>query len=53
MKAAFDKLSPGKQREYTEYISSAKRDETKQKRIEKILPMIDAGIGLHDKYRNC
>jgi hypothetical protein len=24
-----------------------------QKRLAKILPMITAGIGLHDKYRNC
>ena len=36
-----------------ENIASAKRDATKQKRIEKVLPMIAAGAGLHDKYRNC
>ncbi len=41
----------GLQREYTDHIASAKRDETKQKRIEKILPMLVAGKGLHDKYR--
>lgn len=29
------------------------RDDTRQRRIEKILPMIVAGVGLHDKYRNC
>ena len=51
--AAFRKLTPGKQREYAEHIASAKRDATKQKRIVKVLPMITAGIGLHDKYRNC
>lgn len=51
--AAFRKLTPGRQREYAEHIASAKRDDTKQKRIERILPMIAAGIGLHDKYRNC
>lgn len=51
--AAYRKLTPGKQREYAEHVSSAKRDETKRKRIEKILPMITAGAGLHDKYRNC
>ncbi len=27
------------------------RDETKQRRIEKILPMIANGVGLNDKYR--
>jgi len=51
--AAFRRLTPGKQREYAEHIAAAKRDGTKQQRIEKILPMITAGIGLHDKYRNC
>ncbi len=51
--AAFRKLTPGKQREYAEHVASAKREDTKQKRIEKILPMITAGVGLHDKYRNC
>ena len=47
----FAELTPGKQREYAEYISSAKRDETKQKRLDKILPMIKSGVGLNDKYR--
>ena len=51
--AAFRELTPGKQREYAEHIVSAKRDDTQQKRIAKILPMITAGVGLHDKYRNC
>jgi len=51
--AAFRELTPGRQREYAEHIASAKRDETRKKRMDKILPMIVAGIGLHDKYRNC
>ena len=50
---AFEKLTPGKQREYAEYISDAKRDATKLSRIEKIIPMIEAGVGLNDKYKNC
>lgn len=50
--AAFAKLRKGLQREYAEYISSAKRDETKQKRLQKILPLITAGVGLNDKYRS-
>lgn len=50
-KSAFEKLTKGKQREYADYIAEAKRDETKTKRLEKILPMIASGIGLHDKYR--
>ena len=47
----FKKLHPGLQREYTEYIADAKREDTKLRRIGKILPMIRKGIGLHDKYR--
>jgi len=50
-KNGFAALRPGLQREYTDHVASAKREETKQKRIEKILPMIAAGKGLHDKYR--
>ena len=52
-KKAYEALTPGKQREYANYIAEAKRDATKQSRVEKILPMIEAGVGLHDKYRNC
>lgn len=48
---AFAKLTPGKQREYAEYVAEAKQDATKARRIEKILPMIKAGKGLNDKYR--
>ncbi|PKA83859.1 uncharacterized protein YdeI (YjbR/CyaY-like superfamily) [Ulvibacter sp. MAR_2010_11] len=51
--AAFKALTPGKQREYAEYIGEAKRDATKQTRLEKITPMILEGVGLHDKYKNC
>ncbi|MCA8943521.1 MAG: YdeI/OmpD-associated family protein [Planctomycetes bacterium] len=50
---AFESLSKGKQREYAEHIASAKREATRQSRLEKIVPMIEAGIGLHDKYRSC
>ncbi len=50
---AFKSLTPFKQREYAEYIDTAKRAETKQTRLEKIVPMILKGIGLNDKYKNC
>jgi uncharacterized protein YdeI (YjbR/CyaY-like superfamily) len=53
LNASFKALSPGKQREYCEHIASAKRDATKQSRIEKITSMIIQGVGLHDKYKNC
>ena len=47
----FKAMTKGKQREYADYISDAKRPETKLKRIEKIIPMIISGIGMNDKYR--
>ena len=53
LRAAFEKLTPGKQREYAEHVSSAKRDTTRAARTEKIIPMVLAGVGLHDKYKNC
>lgn len=48
---AFLKFSPYKQYEFLEYIETAKREETKLSRIEKIKPMIKDNIGLNDKYR--
>lgn len=49
--AAFNSLRTGLQREYAEYISDAKREDTKSRRIEKIMPMIVDGKGLNDRYR--
>lgn len=49
--AAFQKFSAYKQYEFMEYIESAKREETKRSRIDKIIPMILDSIGLNDKYR--
>jgi len=40
LKSAFELLTPGKQKEYSLYIIDAKREETKQKRLEKIIPII-------------
>lgn len=51
LKVAFEKLTPGKQKEYALYINEAKQETTKRNRIEKIKPMILEGIGLNDKYR--
>jgi len=48
---AFDALTPGKRKEYAEYISEAKRLETKLSRLDKIKPMILSGKGLNDKYK--
>lgn len=50
-KKSFYSLTAGKQKEYTEYIEEAKQDKTKLARVEKIIPMILEGKGLHDKYK--
>jgi uncharacterized protein YdeI (YjbR/CyaY-like superfamily) len=52
LKKAFEKLPPYKQKEYIEHIDSAKRETTKAARLEKIKPLIMAGVGLNDKYKN-
>jgi uncharacterized protein YdeI (YjbR/CyaY-like superfamily) len=51
VKECFNSLSLPKQSEYSEYINEAKRDETKQKRLSKIVPLIIKGKGLNDKYK--
>lgn len=48
---AFNKLTPGKQKEYIIYIDEAKQEATKLSRIEKIKPLILDGKGLNDKYK--
>lgn len=48
---SFQALTPGKQKEYIEYIEEAKQEKTKQSRMEKIKPLIFAKKGLNDKYK--
>lgn len=50
-KNAFEKFTPGKKKELAEYILEAKREATRIKRLDKIVPMILAGHGLNDKYK--
>jgi uncharacterized protein YdeI (YjbR/CyaY-like superfamily) len=52
LKAAFNTFSPYRQKEFWEYMATAKQEKTKISRLEKIRPMIMNGIGLNDKYRN-
>ena len=47
----FDAFSLSNRRDFAEYIEKAKRETTKQTRLEKIIPMIKSGIGLNDKYK--
>jgi uncharacterized protein YdeI (YjbR/CyaY-like superfamily) len=48
LKKAFQALTPGRQRGYLLYFSSAKQPETRQSRIEKYIPHILKGKGLND-----
>lgn len=48
LKTAFDKLTPGRQRGYLLYFSSAKQSKTRNERIEKYMPKILDGKGLDD-----
>jgi uncharacterized protein YdeI (YjbR/CyaY-like superfamily) len=50
LKQAFGTLPTYKQKDYANYISSAKQDKTKHVRLAKILPLIKMGKGLNDKY---
>ncbi len=51
LNTAFFGLTPYKQNDYCEYIASAKQKITRDRRLEKIIPMIAKGVGLNDRYR--
>ena len=51
LKKAFEEFNLTKKREFAEHILEAKQDATKQKRLEKVIPMILEKVGLNDKYR--
>lgn len=51
LESSFNQLTPGKQREYSEHIGSAKQEKTRLSRLEKCIPMILSGVGLNDKYK--
>ncbi len=51
LNVAFEKFTPGKQKEFWEFMATAKQEKTKVTRLEKIRSMIMDGIGLNDKYR--
>ncbi len=52
LKAAFQTLTPGRQRGYVLHFSQPKTSKTRVARIQKCTPMILSGIGLHDKYKS-
>ena len=50
LKAAFDALTPGRQRGYLLYFSGAKQSKTRASRIEKHRQRILEGKGIHDQH---
>jgi len=49
LRAAFEALTPGRQREYNLYISDAKQATTREARVEKCAPKILDGKGFRDR----
>ena len=50
LKAAFDSLTPGRQRAYNLYFSAPKQSKTRESRVEKCMQQILNGKGLNDDY---
>ena len=48
LKAAFEALTPGRQRAYHLYFSAPKQSKTREARVEKCMPQILHGRGLND-----
>src|SRR5699024_2237618 len=48
LKKAFEALTPGRQRGYLLYFSSAKQSKTRTRRVEKYIPKIMDGKGMRD-----
>ena len=48
LKAAFESLTPGRQRAYYFYFSQPKQSKTREARVEKYIPQILIGKGLDD-----
>jgi uncharacterized protein YdeI (YjbR/CyaY-like superfamily) len=49
LRAAFEALTPGRQRGYLLYFAGAKQSKTRTARVEKYIPLIMEGKGMHDR----
>ena len=52
-KATFDGFPPGQKREYIEWLTEAKREETRQKRLTQAIEWMAEGKRRNWKYENC
>lgn len=50
LKAAFEALTPGRQKGYLLHFSQPKQSKTRKSRIEKCIPRILDGIGLNERF---
>jgi uncharacterized protein YdeI (YjbR/CyaY-like superfamily) len=51
--ATFERFSPSRRKEYVEWITEAKRDETRVKRLATTLEWLAKGKSRNWKYENC
>jgi uncharacterized protein YdeI (YjbR/CyaY-like superfamily) len=49
--AFFETLPPSARREYVEWVSTAKREETRARRLEEAVSMLSAGRRRNEQYR--
>ena len=52
-RAAFDSFTPSQQREYVEWITEAKREETRRSRLEQSVQWMAQGKTRNWKYQDC
>ena len=52
-RATWDAFPPSCQREYVEWVTEAKRDETRTKRLNQTIELLNEGKRRHWKYENC
>ena len=52
-RTAFTAFSPSHKREYVEWITEAKREETREKRLEQTLALLAEGKSRNWKYQDC
>lgn len=51
--ATFESFPPGQRREYVEWITTAKREETRKKRLDTTIVQLEEGKRLNWKYERC
>ena len=51
-KKCFDSLSAYYQKDYADYIANAKQEQTRQRRLEKVMDLLDKNMTLNEKYIN-